>query len=139
MHASNTPLKEYLPSQRHVSSSRGAFVNYTGGAPTPEAVWADFPDAVIVDGSDDWTAPDYRSVWKLQREFDTPILARFHTGISGITRSGIVVSPDVFDDFRRRYAVRFPGFELTTHLRVYVPTGGAPPTRSRAGATRRRQ
>lgn len=54
-------------------------------------VFAAFPDAAVIDGSDDWYAPDWKRPQVWAERLGIKPLALFHSGVSGITRSGIVV------------------------------------------------
>lgn len=109
-------LKTYLPGGVHVSSH--GFVNYMGKAPAPEAVFADFPDAVIVDGDDNWFAPKEKRPEVLAREAGVAPLALFHTGISGITRSGVVLAPADYERLREYFTATY-GSAIEEHNRIY--------------------
>ena len=111
-------VKRYLPGGVHVGSS--GFTNYLGGSPKPEAVWADFPDAFIVDGSSDIYSPVERRPQRLARKFGIEVLAWFHTGASGVFMSGFVCTPEEFAKFRRAYLAEFdchPSENLRIHKR----------------------
>ena len=111
-------IRTFLPGGAHTGSS--GFTNYMGPAPTTAAVFAEFPKAVIVDGSDDWSAKvEYRpqrlcKTWKI-----TP-LAYYHSGISGIARSGVVLSQTDFRRFRTEYQAAFNA-DPSAKLRVIKP------------------
>jgi hypothetical protein len=100
-----------------MSSSRGRWVNYTGGSPKPEDVFAEFPEAVIVNGADDWCAdPHLRPEW-LRGRLGVEILAWYHTGASGISNSGFVCTEEEYAKFAAKYEDAFCT-PPTTHLTV---------------------
>lgn len=109
-------MKTYLPGGTHVSSH--GFVNYMGAAPQPDAVFRDFPDAVIVDGDDDWFAPKIKRPQVLAEKAGITPLALFHTGISGITRSGVVLSEADYERLREYFTATY-GSALESHNRIY--------------------
>lgn len=113
----------FLPGEKHVSSSIGRWVNYTGKAPTPSEVWAQFPKAIIVDGDDDWYAKVEHRPQVFAREAGIEPIGYFHTGISGISCSGIVVSPEQYEALDRWYTAKF-GAPMAAQpaLRVHRPT-----------------
>lgn len=113
-------VPEYLPRHAHVGSS--GFTNYTGAKPKPADVWADFPEAVIVDGSDDFGSPKQHRPTVLATKYGVNPLALFHTGISGITRSGVVLDRAGWEKFAAAYEAEF-GYEPQFHLRVFFPKG----------------
>ena len=98
-----TELKTY---SGHAGSHTGSsgFTNHFSGGPICRAkalarVFRDFPDAVVLNGSDDFTAPLPFSATKLCRAYGIPLLAYFHTGVSGIARSGVVISKASYERF----------------------------------------
>ena len=116
-------IKTHLASGgKHVGTS--GFVNYIGGASTArvhaalEAVFAEHPGAVVLDGSDDWYVNDCRRPGTFPNIFGIKPLARFHTGCSGISKSGIVVSRGDFE----RIELEFPT-QTFTQLRGPDVTG----------------
>lgn len=102
-------MKTYMVScGAHVSSSIGAFTNYFGRKP-PAQVAAMHDDMreelgehVIVDGTDDWNAKVFMRPEVFIREFTKATgrepLALYHSGTSGITKSGVVLRPEDFDE-----------------------------------------
>jgi len=122
--AANGKVRRYNASGRvrgdHRISTSG-FSNYVpsfdGVAAAKAEVFRDFPDAVIVDGSDDWLAPCCGSPQLLVRKFNLRLLARFHAGISGIASSGIVLAPSEFERFSAEYLAEF-GYDVGRWLHV---------------------
>lgn len=84
--------------------------------------------AVIVDGTDDWNAPDYVRPEVLVDRYGIVPLAWWHTGLSGQTRSGVVLTREQYAVLRAEYAVDF-GCDLEA-----IPGLAEPPlTRDRCG------
>jgi len=126
-------LHTYLASGgKHTSTS--GFVNYIGGASqdkfqaTLEEIFAKHPNAVVLNGDDDWYASQCCRPELFPRKFDIQPLAYFHSGISGISKSGIVVSRRDFDKIEREFPsrtftqIRMPdltGCALRDCVRVY--------------------
>ena len=98
----------YLASGGKHTSSHG-FVNYIGGATKErfqaslQEVFARHPNAVVLNGSDDWDDPQCRRPESFPQKFDIQPLAYFHSGMSGISKSGIVVSREDFDKIEREF------------------------------------
>jgi hypothetical protein len=118
-------LPKFLASKGTHTGSSG-FTNYTGGADVPaglERVWAEFPGAVVLDGTDDWYAFNHqrpeRIALLLLKERDIVLLAWFHSGISGMSNSGAVFRGEDMDAIREFYRERFDA-ELEDHLRVHT-------------------
>lgn len=95
--------------QGHTGST--GFTNYRPGtrqdvARALDDVFADHPDAVVVDGDDDWYAcgADRPASWP--EMFGVEALAFFHSGISGISKSGVVLSREDFDRIEREFPTR---------------------------------
>ena len=70
-----------------------------------------FPDAVIVDGSDDWDAPDYVRPQVLVARYGITPLAWWHTGRSGQTKSGVILRADDYSRLREAFRDQY-GFEI---------------------------
>lgn len=68
-----------------------------------ERVFADHPGAVVLDGQDDWYAPGCNRPERFRDVFDFEPLAFFHSGISGISVSGVVVTREVFERIEREF------------------------------------
>lgn len=70
------------------------------------AVFEAHPGAVVVDGDDDWYASeaDRPACWP--ELFGVEALAFFHSGISGISKSGVVLSREDFDRIEREFPTR---------------------------------
>ena len=119
-------MKTYNPQSSSVSSSIGAWVNYSGASATElqrtrQQVFADFPDSVIIDGSDDWNDPIYRRPQAFLEKLGIKPLAFYHSGISGITRSGAVVSKDDFIVLEQKYSESFKSQILVNNCKLYYP------------------
>lgn len=103
----STPLKTYLGTGSDKHTGTSGFTNYFNNKPNPTAVFADFPDAVIVDGSDDWCAAlEARPAMVVDKAGIVP-LAWFHSGISGITKSGVVLTEAQFAQLDAYYRATF--------------------------------
>lgn len=61
------------------------------------------PDVVIVDGSDDWYAPDYVRPVVLVRQTQVHPRAWWHTGTSGQSPSGAIFDKRAYRRFRKAY------------------------------------
>ena len=84
----------------HVGTS--GFSNYTPGNSESVVkmirdVFARFPKAVIVNGDDDWYKPRSERPETFETDYGVKPLAYFHTGVSGISKTGIVIS---WEDFQ---------------------------------------
>lgn len=123
-------LKTYYKSSgMHVSSSICASVNYfdrlTGSDldALHDRMRAELGEHVIVDGSDDWgSKPEHRPevfVAAFAKEQGRTPLAYYHSGISGVTKSGVVIKPEDFDALTEWYQAKY-GVEIdkTPHLKL---------------------
>lgn len=99
----STPLKTYLGIGNDKNTGTSGFVNYFNNKPNPLAVFKDFPDAVIVDGSDDWNSKVEACPTSVVGKAGIEPLAWFHSGISGIMKSGVVLSEEQFAQFTTFY------------------------------------
>lgn len=86
------PLKTYRGVNCETDVGTSGFTNYFNNSPNPLAVFRDFPEAIIVDGTDDWSASPVRRPAAMAHDARIEPLAWFHSGISGITKSGVVLS-----------------------------------------------
>jgi len=139
-----TEIKTYNPQAVTVSSSAAAWRNYLGASEaeyraTREQIFADFPGCVIVDGDDDWSADPWRYPMSFREEpriverrngpcqiglgIGEP-LAWYHSGVSGISRSGIVITREQYDLLCARYKVAY-GCELTSTYESHDLRGNA--------------
>jgi len=80
---------------KHVSSN--GFVNYfnytaEGINRALEEIYKDLGDVVVLDGDDDWYGKAIYKPCRIAEEAGVKVLAFFHTGISGMTCSGIVIA-----------------------------------------------
>ncbi len=98
--------KTYCGSGGSTTGTSG-FTNYFGGgdvcaARTRAAVWRDHPDAVILNGNDNWNAPPIARIPRLCNELGIEVIALFHTGISGIMKTGVVLSKEAHKELKTR-------------------------------------
>jgi hypothetical protein len=122
----NRKMREYLPGGAHTSSSIGAWVNYFGSAPDPQVALRECEAAVgepcvIVDGNDDWGAdPSVRPEGFVSRELisQDKLVAIYHSGSSGISRSGFVIRVKDLDGLRRAHEAKWP--ETWKNLRLHL-------------------
>jgi len=119
-------MKKYLVSAGvHVGSS--GFSNYFGGYTekdlnkTLQEVFNDFPDSVVIDGSDDWYSELKHSPSSICKKFNVEVLANFHTGISGISCSGVVVEKEEFK--RLKDTCSRIGFDIEKTCNCYNKEG----------------
>jgi hypothetical protein len=103
-------LNIYNPARETWIGDMGG-INYR--RPSPEAiaaklehVWRDYPGAVVLDGTDDWFAPESARPELFEDMFGIDVLALWHTGASGKSTSGIVLSSDQYELLNRRYRTR---------------------------------
>ena len=93
-----TKLKTYTAhSNTHVGTS--GFTNHFPGssaklAASLERVFAEHPGAVVLNGADDWYASESRRPVSIVRKLGIEPLAHFHNGISGIAKSGVVITAE---------------------------------------------
>ena len=120
-----------VKSTAHVGYS--GFTNYFPGtsediAAALEKVFEDHPGSVVINGTADWLSPRFERPETFRHQFDIQPLAMFHSGISGISKSGIVVTAEDYQKILREFpdqtwgrgekAVSGIGFS-DTKLRVY--------------------
>ena len=119
-------LPKFIASQGGFAGSSG-FVNYHGStkeslAQTLQEVWAQFPGAVVINGSDNWEAEPYQRPERLAHlltEKGIHPVAKFHTGISGMSCSGIVVRGEDMAGVQACYREQY-GCELDAVLKVFT-------------------
>ena len=115
---------KYLPNNLVVHTSSFGNVNYWHDArtETPDAmaqrVLAEHPGCVIVNGSDDWNAKPERRPERFAHDLGIENVAFFHTGISGISSSGVVLTRTEFEKLVGRYMDTY-GKDVRKELRVY--------------------
>jgi hypothetical protein len=102
------PALAVLGPERQVWTGEMGGTNYkvASAAETARAIhWAlrEHPGAVIVDGSDDWNAPDHARPALLVRRYGIAPLAWWHTGTSGQEHTGVILSASQWAAFRRAY------------------------------------
>ena len=109
-------LKTYVASASPNTGSSG-FTNYFGRK-TPEQLQKlhddmreELGEFVIVDGSDNWSASDSFRPEIFIRGFTKVTgrepIALYHSGISGMTKSGVVLKPEDFDALTQWYAENY--------------------------------
>ena len=57
----------------------------------------------IIDGDDDWFASMLFHPYSLCNKWNIPILDNFHSGISGIAKSGIIISKSDLETFIKKF------------------------------------
>jgi hypothetical protein len=135
------PRTYYKSSGMHTSSSVCASVNYFDRKSGTELdalhrqMRDELGDFIVVDGSDDW----YSNKWDRPESFfvafnrsrlnvesgpqvNTDLLAYYHSGTSGITKSGIVVSVETFDALAEWYEKEF-GHPMNQNPRLKIHFG----------------
>lgn len=117
-----------MPKNTHTYSAHGGshtgtsgFTNHWPGSTEQVAralkrVFADHGDVVVLDGNDDWYAYGCNRPEEFEQIFGITPVAWFHTGISGIAKSGIVVTREDFERIERE----FPTKEFTAVRREPV-------------------
>jgi hypothetical protein len=100
-------LPIYNPERRSKIGNMGG-INYEAPEPSAisnalERVWEDLPGAVVLDGTDDWFAPEYVRPELFAEWFSIDILALWHTGASGKSTSGIVLEESEYEVLNERY------------------------------------
>lgn len=98
-------MKTYNASgDRHTSSN--GFVNYL--TCTPEGivaalseVYEDFLNVVVLDGDDDWYGKAIYKPGRIAREAKIEVLGYFHTGVSGMSCTGIIINSKDLGEFMR--------------------------------------
>ena len=116
-------MKTYNPQSSHISSSIGSWVNYMGASEesfkkTRQQVFTDYPDSVIINGNDDWFAPEYSRPETFIRNFGIEVLAYYHSGISGISKSGIVVTKSEYLKLKEKYLEKY-NLDLDSKCKIY--------------------
>lgn len=118
-------MKTYNP-QSCITGTSG-FSNFMGAsaealAKTREVIFNDFTNSVIIDGNDDWHAQssDMPYVW-IRLNAPITIMAYYHSGISGMTKSGIVISMKDYYKLVSWYQEFFKQSLLTnTKIKIYT-------------------
>lgn len=90
------------------------------------------PTAVILDGDDDWYAPRISHPSQVAKEAGITPLGDFHSGFSGISKSGIVIKAKDLAKFKRTFKQLATQHEWTGHRRPNIRYhDGGPPRDSR--------
>ncbi len=94
------------------SISSSGFTNHSGATKSGlhaalDAVFAEWQDAVVIDGDDNWSAHEKNRPEVFARKLGVTPVALFHTKISGMTHSGIVVASDDFDRLAAGYQAKY--------------------------------
>lgn len=118
-------MKTYLPNgvEAHVGSS--GFTNYwrCGDIERDQdfaaRVLSENPGCVIVDGSDDWSRPPWRRPERFCHDLEVSVVARFHTGVSGISSSGVVLTMEEYEKAREKFPAAYEGRKINDCVRVY--------------------
>ena len=113
-----------MPSrQAHVGSSGFTNYNPSGRSQTQEYVnqlLDEHPDWVIIDGNDDWGASRYCRPESFVLEILglEKIEAWFHTGISGMSKSGAIIDKKYYEELEKGYEEKYGG-RISSFNRVY--------------------
>ena len=70
---------------------------------TLKKVFAEDPEYVVIDGDDDWYAPRLAHPSFVAEEAGIPVVGNFHSGISGISYSGIVIMQSHYQAFVQKF------------------------------------
>jgi|MudIll2142460700_1097286.scaffolds.fasta_scaffold00031_2 hypothetical protein len=90
------------------------------------------PTAVILDGDDDWYAPRISHPSRVAKEAGITPLGDFHSGFSGISKSGIVIKAKDLAKFKRTFKQLATQHDWTGHHRPNIRYhDGGPPRDSR--------
>jgi len=90
------------------------------------------PTAVILDGDDDWYAPRISHPSRVAKEAGITPLGDFHSGFSGISKSGIVIKAKDLVKFKRTFKQLATQHDWTGHHRPNIRYhDGGPPRDSR--------
>ena len=116
--------RKYLPEglTPHVGSS--GFLNYWRDRNTEDTsslaarALKENEGCVVLNGQDDWTSPEWKRPETFCRTLGVEPVALFHTGISGVTSSGVVISKEDFNRLQDEYVARY-GHDLTQAVKVY--------------------
>jgi len=115
-------IKTYYASRGAMTGTSG-FTNFEGVSDVPAGlaeVWLDHPDAIVVNGSDNWSSAFSDRPWSFVEHLGFKPIAWFHSGISGIVRSGAVISQETFEALSAAYKVAY-SHELGLMNTVYWP------------------
>jgi hypothetical protein len=114
-------IRSFNPGDAHVSSSIGAWVNYFGAAPDKLSCLKTCEEEVqqtciIVDGSDDWCSPAYSRPQTFVGDLipAEKIIAWYHSGISGITKSGFIIRHSDLKELWFAFIKKYPGKSFTS-------------------------
>lgn len=111
------PQPPFITPQRETWRGDMGGLNYRDATPAATTaamrhVWDQWPSAVIVDGTDDWEAPEWARPQLWLKLLGAKPLAIWHTGASGQSASGLVFSPAEWQRaqaaFLRRFGERVP-------------------------------
>jgi hypothetical protein len=107
---------------RSPSTGSSGFTNFIGCDMEKglAEVFKEHPKAVVIDGSDDWYAPDAKRPEVWSSKIGLVPLAWFQSGISGISKSGIVVLRKDLRVISKCYKSQY-GIELTTANKIHFP------------------
>lgn len=119
---------------RDVYISSNGFVNYSCSSERTLAAAKDVfrkwgNNVVIINGTDDWNGCGVFHISSLLHRFNISKLDDYHNGISGITKSGAVISSTDLEKFikkfnRMKWKIRAekPGnMFLTEHVQIWFP------------------
>lgn len=115
-------IKTYYASRGAMTGTSG-FTNFAGGSDVQVGlakVWLEHPSAIVVNGSDNWYSKLEERPQGFVQSLGFKPIAWFHSGISGIVRSGAVLSPETFEALVEAYKAAY-NRELGVMNTVYWP------------------
>jgi len=120
-------IPSYNPGGASISSSVGAWVNYFGQAPDKFSCLKESEEkvgepCVILNGSDDWCAPRESRPQTFVGDLvsSDKIIAWYHSGVSGITKSGFIIRHSHLKELWQAFVAKYPGKSFTSaHVKVW--------------------
>lgn len=103
--------------------SGGGFINYVSRTEESAAwirkeVFKDFPNGVIINGSDNIYDAYYKRPPRIVRMLSVSILAYYHDGSSGFQCTGVVIDKALLPEFEVDYEETF-GIPVNKWLTIY--------------------
>ena len=98
------------------------FTNYTPSSKRLKAaleeVFSDYPDAIVVDGDDDWFKPYVVRPAEFAKALNIKPLGWFHSGVSGMALSGVVLDASGWGKMKAALRKPKPEWREGMHLRA---------------------
>jgi hypothetical protein len=116
-------MKKYIPFGTSTHIGTTGFVNHFGiPSETMEhmvnRVFEENPNSVIINGTDNWHAPEFAKPEVMFSKMNKKPIAFFHTGTSGISTTGIVITIEDYNDLSKSYQEKY-GFAMDKKLKIY--------------------